>query len=297
MELIDSHCHLDAPEFDADRPVVMAAARAAGVAGIVVPAYVAARWHELLTLCRAHAVASSPGLPVLWPALGLHPVHLAAHDDADVGVLADALAAHADVVAVGEIGLDRFLPELTAPAAWARQVRLFEAQLALAKQHDLPVIVHARRCHADIMACLKRVGHRSGGILHAFSGSVEEARQYRRLGLHLGLGGPLTYPQANRLRAVAQALPADAFVIETDAPDLIPHPQHAHHADGRPRQPGERVRNSPAYLPSVLATFAELRGEAPEVLAAQFWQNTVTALRLPSVMASPGVTASATAIS
>lgn len=294
MVLIDSHCHLDAPEFDADRVTVMAAARAAGVAGIVVPSYVAARWDALMTLCRAHATATDM-LPTLWPALGLHPVHLAAHREDDVIALADALARNTAVVAVGEIGLDRFLPELTTPDAWARQIRLFEAQLALAKQHDLPVILHARRCHADIMVSLKRVGHRGGGILHAFSGSVEEARQYCRWGLHLGLGGALTYPQASRLRAVVQALPIDAFVIETDAPDLIPHTHHMHHADGRSRRPGERVRNSPAYLPSVLATFSALRGEAPDKLAAHFWQNTVTALRLPSVMVSPGVMASISA--
>lgn len=279
MQLIDSHCHLDAPEFDPDRPAVLAAARAAGVTGIVVPAYVAARWDSLLTLCRSHHHIT-PEAPRLWPALGLHPVHLAAHADADLTRLESLLAAAPDVVAVGEIGLDRFLPELITPTAWARQVALFEAQLALAREHDLPVILHARRCHADIMASLKRVRHRSGGILHAFSGSVEEARQYRRLGLHLGLGGPLTYPQSARLRAVATALPLDAFVIETDAPDLVPFRYRDVHADGRAREAGERVRNSPAYLPAVLDCFAEVRPEPAEVLAAAFRDNVMMALRL-----------------
>lgn len=279
LELIDSHCHLDAPEFDLDRPAVLAAARAAGVAGIVVPAYVAARWQSLLTLCRAHPQVTADS-PRLWPALGLHPVHLAAHADADLDTLATLLATSPDVVAVGEIGLDRFLPELITETAWARQLSLFEAQLDLARQHDLPVILHARRCHADIMASLRRTRHRSGGILHAFSGSVEEARQYRQLGLHLGLGGPLTYPQSARLRAVATTLPLDAFVIETDAPDLVPFRFRDNHADGRPRAPGERVRNSPAYLPAVLDCFDEIRPEPVGVLAEAFRRNVVQALRL-----------------
>lgn len=279
MELIDSHCHLDAPEFDHDRPAVLAAARAAGVTGIVVPAYVAARWQHLLTLCRAHPRTTSAA-PHLWPALGLHPVHLASHADADLDTLAALLAESPDVVAVGEIGLDRFLPDLVTETAWARQLSLFEAQLDLARQHDLPVILHARRCHADIIASLKRTRHGSGGILHAFSGSVEEARQYRRLGLHLGLGGPLTYPQSARLRAVAMALPLDAFVIETDAPDLVPFRHRDVHADGRAREAGERVRNSPAYLPAVLEVFAEIRPEPVEVQAAAFRDNVMMALRL-----------------
>lgn len=280
MRLIDSHCHIDAPEFDADRDPVLAAARAAGVEDIVVPAYVASRWDALLALAAAHRQPAATR-PVLWPALGLHPVHLAAHADTDLDALAQRLTSESGIVAVGEIGLDRFLPELVSSGAWARQLMLFEAQLDLARQHDLPVILHARRCHADIVACLKRVGHRSGGILHAFSGSIEEAQQYRRLGLHLGLGGPLTYPQSARLRAVATALPLDAFVIETDAPDMVPWPQRDRHGDGRPRQPGERVRNSPAYLPAVLDTFADIRCESRAVLAEQFRRNTMSALRLP----------------
>lgn len=276
MRLLDSHCHLDAPEFDADREAVIAAARRAGVEGIVIPAYVAARWDGLLALCRQ----SRPQGPRLWPALGLHPVHLAAHGDTDLARLDALLRTHDDIVAVGEIGLDRFLPGLVDNGAWARQLTLFEGQLALAREHDLPVILHARRCHADILACLKRVGHRAGGILHAFSGSVEEARQYVKQGLCLGLGGPLTYPQSARLRAVATALPLEALVIETDAPDLVPHGHHTHHADGRPRQPGESVRNSPAYLPAVFETFVALRPEPREVLAEAFRRNVERALRL-----------------
>lgn len=275
--LFDSHCHIDAPEFDDDRPVVLRAAKQAGISHIAVPAYLASRWADLLKLCTEST--QKPDWPFLLPALGLHPVYLLQHQDADLQQLADLLK-DPNVIAVGEIGLDKFLPELAELVHWARQVALFEAQLVLAREHGLPVIIHARRCHADIVRSLQRVGHASGGIVHAFSGSVEEAQQYRRLGLHLGLGGPLTWPQAARLHRLARELPLDAFVLETDAPDLVPYAHSDRHADGRPRLAGERVRNSPAYLPSVLTQFSVLRDEPEAVLAAQFFRNTVTALHL-----------------
>lgn len=278
--LIDSHCHLDAPEFDGDREQVLQAAADAGVRGIVVPAYVSARWQSLLDWAGAHNLGLPQLPPQLWPALGLHPIYLEQHHDSALALLDELLSTHPEVVAVGEIGLDRFLPELCTEVAWARQVSLFEAQLDLARAHGLPVIIHARRCHAHIVASLKRVKHDTGGIVHAFSGSIEEAQLYRRLGLHLGLGGPLTYPQSARLRALASTLPLDAFVLETDAPDLVPYRYRDQHSDGSPRQPGQRVRNSPAYLPEVLSTFAELRSESRADLAQAFWRNTITALRL-----------------
>jgi len=275
--LFDSHCHIDAPEFDGDRPAVLRAAKQAGISHIAVPAYVASRWSGLLTLCADSLQQAD--WPHLLPALGLHPVYLPEHREADLQQLAEQLK-HPGVIAVGEIGLDKFLPELADAVHWPQQLALFEAQLGLAREHGLPVILHARRCHADIVRSLQRVGHRHGGIVHAFSGSVEEAKQYRRLGLHLGLGGPLTWPQAARLHRVARELPLDAFVLETDAPDLVPYEHSDRHADGRPRMTGERVRNSPAYLPSVLTQFSRLRDLPEETLAEQFFRNTVTALHL-----------------
>lgn len=272
--LLDSHCHLDAPEFDGDREQVMQAASEAGVMGIVVPAYAAPRWPALMALC-AHAKQ-----PVLWPALGLHPIYIAEHEEASLQALEAQLISSPELVAVGEIGLDRFLPELITPDMWHKQQRFFEAQLALAQAYNKPVIIHARRCHADIVRSLKRVKFSQGGVVHAFSGSVQEALAYVELGLSLGLGGPLTYPQSRKLREIATQIPLAHLLIETDAPDMVPWPQREQHSDGRPREVGERVRNSSAYLPAVFDAFCQLRPESPEVLARAFWQNTQRVFKL-----------------
>ena len=277
--LFDSHCHIDAPEFDSDRDEVLCAARVVGVSHIMVPAYVAERWSSLLSLCQASVERAD--WPRLFPALGLHPVYIEQHHDDALQQLSRELK-QSNVVAVGEVGLDKFVPTLCQPVHWARQVALFEAQLAIAHEFHLPVIIHARRSHADIYRALKRVGHRQGGIVHAFSGSVEEAQQYRALGMHLGLGGPLTWPQARRLHAVATQLSLESFVLETDAPDLVPYAHSQYHANGQLRLPGERVRNSPAFLPSVLRQFSLLRGESERAWATQLSNIIVTALRLPA---------------
>lgn len=261
MPLFDSHCHLDAPEFDEDRAAVLAAAGAEGIGAILVPAYVAERWAQLLVWATQ---ADTPSLRLL-PALGLHPVFVDQHRDDALQVLVDLLQRHADVVAVGEIGLDRLLETLVTPAAWARQVALFEAQLAIAKAHGRPVILHARRSHAAIMASLKRVGFQGGGIVHAFAGSWEEAVQYQRLGFVLGFGGVLTYPGARRVREVAARLPLSQLVIETDAPDM------------RGRD-WPSARNEPKALPQVLQALAALRAVSAQELEGALWANTWRAL-------------------
>lgn len=281
--LLDSHCHLDALAFDQTRSAVMKAAGQVGVAGIVVPAYVAARWPGLLDLCASAAKGNRVGQPLCWPALGLHPVCIAEHHGIDLMTLEAELSSRPELVAVGEIGLDRFLPELITPLLWAKQLQFFEAQLALAQAHGKPVIIHSRRAHAEIIRSLKRVGFTQGGVVHAFSGSLPEAMNYVRVGLHLGLGGPLTYPQSAKLRVIATQVPLAHLLIETDAPDMVPWPYRDHHADGRARQVGERVCNSPAYLPAVFDTFCQLRPESSEVLARAFWANTQRALKLPAL--------------
>jgi TatD DNase family protein len=244
--LIDTHCHLDVEEFDPDRAQVLAEARAAGLIGIVIPAIHAAGWPRLLRLCATAAD--------LYPALGLHPVYLAQHRPEHIADLERALA-DSRPLAVGEIGLD-FYQEGLDPA---RQQALFEAQLVLARSAGLPVLLHARKAHDQVLATLKRLRVR-GGIAHAFNGSLQQAGKYLDLGFCLGFGGMLTFERSLRLRPLARALPIEAIVLETDAPDLT---VAAHRGS----------RNSPAYLPEVLSALAEVRDADPAELAAQTTRN------------------------
>ncbi|HHM05694.1 MAG TPA: TatD family deoxyribonuclease [Gammaproteobacteria bacterium] len=240
MTLIDTHCHLDHPAFDADRRDVLARCRQRGVSDIVVPGVTAAHFDRLLHLC-----AQESGL---HPALGLHPLYLARHRREHLDELAARIAA-ARPVAVGEIGLDYFAKGADRKA----QQTLFEAQLDLARAAGLPVLLHVRKAHDAVLASLNRHPV-PGGICHAFNGSLEQAARYLELGFKLGFGGMLTSARATRLRRLARALPADSIVLETDAPDLPP----ASHRGGR---------NSPEYLPQILAVLAEVRGQKAGELA------------------------------
>jgi TatD DNase family protein len=252
-QLIDTHCHLDVEDFASDRALVLGRARAAGVAGIVVPAIHAAGWPGLTALCA--------GEPDLYPALGLHPIYLAQHRDAHLSALERAIA-DAHPVAVGEIGLDYFVRELDPH----RQQVLFEAQLAVAAAAGLPVLLHVRKAHDQALATLRRIPV-CGGVAHAFSGSLQQAHSYIELGFRLGFGGMLTFERSTKLRALARDLPLEAIVLETDAPDLTV----ASHR-------GER--NSPEYLPEVLAALAEVRQADPAQVAAQTTRNARELLRL-----------------
>ena len=255
MELIDTHCHLDVDAFDTDRDAVLERARRAGVAAQLVPAIHAAGWDFLLALCARHVD--------LYPALGLHPVYVDRHEDHHLAALERRIA-HTRPTAVGEIGLDFFLADLDP----ARQRQVFEAQLAIARDAGLPVVVHVRKAHDETLAAVKRVRVR-GGIIHAFNGSPQQGKRYVDLGFRLGFGGMLTFERSSRLRRLAKALPLDAIVLETDAPDLTV----ASHR-------GER--NSPEYLPEVLAALAQVRGEPPEEVARHTTANAREVLGLRS---------------
>jgi TatD DNase family protein len=246
MQLIDTHCHLDISEFDADRDAVIERARAAGVVQMVVPAVDAAHWDGLIALCATRSC--------LYPALGLHPVYWRSHTREHLTALVEALESWRPV-AVGEIGLDYYI----AGADRDIQRHLFAAQLDIAADAGLPVLLHVRKAHDDVLGMLKR--HRvRGGIAHAFNGSLQQAYKYLELGFRLGFGGMLTYPRSRRIRALAQALPPEAIVLETDAPDMT---VASHHGQ----------RNSPEYLPECLAALAEVRDEAPQALARQTTAN------------------------
>ncbi|MBC3384543.1 TatD family hydrolase [Pseudomonas sp. SWRI179] len=245
MELIDTHTHLDFPDFDADRPALLAESRALGVRQMVVLGVYRDNWQRVWELVQ--------GDPDLHAALGLHPVYLDQHQPDDVSLLREwlgRLAGHRQLCAVGEIGLDYYIPTLDRE----RQQTLFEAQLQLAVEFELPALIHVRRSHADVIATLKRMGPSRAGIIHAFAGSFEEAREYLKLGFKLGLGGAATWPQALRMHRVLAKLPLEAVVLETDSPDMAPA-----------MFPGQR--NSPAHLPAICEALAGIMGVSPERLA------------------------------
>lgn len=245
--LVDTHCHLDAAEFDPDRDEVHARARAAGVAVMVVPAISAANFAPVLATCRRY--------PGCLPALGLHPMYIGEHRPEHLDALRQAIAAEKPV-AVGEIGLDYFVPELDP----ATQEYYFVEQLKIARDHELPVLLHVRRAVDEVLKGLRRVKV-TGGIAHAFSGSRQQAEEFIKLGFKLGFGGAFTYSRANRLRTLAAELPLESIVLETDAPDIPP----AFLAPG--------ARNSPEYLPRIAEELATLRGMRPEDLAEAATRN------------------------
>lgn len=249
--LIDTHNHLDFPEFDADRNDVLARCRALGVERQVLLGVFEGNWQRVWNMALAEEG--------LHAAFGLHPVYLAQHQPAHLDALRQKLEAHIGhpkLCAVGEIGLDYFIPELDRAA----QQELFENQLQMAADFELPALLHVRRSHAAVIATLKRFRLKRAGIIHAFAGSVEDAKEYLKLGFHLGLGGAPTWPQANRLRKVVAQLPLDAIVLETDSPDMAP----AMHPYGR---------NSPEFLPDICAALADIRGVTPEELATASSRN------------------------
>lgn len=253
--LVDSHCHLDAVEFDRDRSEAIARARAAGVLQQVVPAIDAAGWPKLRDMCKEHAG--------LFPAYGLHPMYLREHQPTHLDEMRRWIERERPV-AVGECGLDFFVKGLDADA----QRFYFEGQLKLAREFDLPVIVHARRAVDAVIAAIKHVGKLSG-VVHSYSGSAEQARQLADLGFLIGLGGPVTYERANRLRRLAAAVPLESLLLETDAPD---QPDSRHRGE----------RNEPARLPFVCETIAALRGAEPAEIARATADNARRLFALPA---------------
>jgi TatD DNase family protein len=283
---IDTHCHLDAPEFAVDRPAVMRRAREAGVWPLVIPAVSVATFEA----ARASAEAANGAY-----ALGVHPLYVhEAPADAALDALAQALrAAQADprLVAVGEIGLDFFVPALQDEASLALQRRLYEAQLVLAAEAGLPVILHVRRSADALLAPLRRLREQGrpvpGGIAHAFNGSIQQAQAFLALGFKLGFGGAMTFDRALQIRRLAAELPSEAIVLETDAPDIPPHWLYK---TAQAREQGARSRNEPAELPKIAETLAALRGWSLAETAARTTANALAALpRLrPLVQAQAG---------
>jgi TatD DNase family protein len=240
VTLFDSHCHLDATEFDADRAQVLGRARAAGVTGQVVPAVDAAGWPELRRICAAECD--------LYPAYGLHPMCLERHRPEHLEQLVEWIERERPC-AIGECGLDYHVEGLDPQT----QRFYFERQLRLAREHDLPLVLHARKAVEEVIHTLRRVGGLRG-VVHSWSGSEEQAHQLWQLGFHLGIGGPVTYERARRLRRIVATMPLEFLLLETDAPD---QPLSGH--------PGER--NEPARVADVARVVAQLRGVEVDEIA------------------------------
>jgi TatD DNase family protein len=261
---IDTHCHLDAAEFDADRDSVVDRARAAGLAQVVLPAV------DLHSGGAVKALAQRHGLVY---GLGIHPLAVARARDDDVDRLQQVVREGRDdpaLVAIGEIGLDGFVEGLDP----GRLERFCAAQLKLAREIGLPVILHSRRAVDPLLKLLRRI-EVPGGIAHAFNGSEQQARMLIGLGFKLGFGGAATFERALRIRHLAATLPLEAIVLETDAPDIPPQWLYQRAAE---RAAGAASRNEPAELPRIAAAIAELRGIAPQELADAAAVNTRTAL-------------------
>ena len=262
---IDTHCHLDAPEFDPDRDAVRRQARAQGVAHCVIPAVERGNWATVRALAHQHGDSY---------ALGIHPLYTGRADEGDLDRLAQALEEHrADprLVAIGEIGLDYFVPGLDPE----RQERFYRAQLQLARRFGLPVILHVRRSADQLLKGLRELPV-PGGIAHAFNGSLQQAQAFIALGLRLGFGGAVTYDRALHLHRLAAELPPEALVLETDAPDIPPHWLYVPAAE---RAAGRlQGRNSPAELPRIGAALAALRRTDTAALAGLASANACAAL-------------------
>ena len=270
VRLIDTHCHLDFSVFDKDRSAILQNCKNLSVQKIIVPGVQAKGWSNLLELCKQELM--------LYPALGLHPCFMQQHQPDELHRL-EEYCQSGELYAIGEIGLDFRFGQACRSGQVSQQEALkkdqtgreqqlfyFSAQLQLAEQYVLPVLIHAVKSHQDVLARLKQ--HSSiSGIIHAYSGSYEQAVEYLKLGFKLGFGGAYTYPRAKKLRALVSRLPLEAWVLETDAPDMSPESQYGQ-------------RNSPEYLPEIARVFVSLYDKplAAEQILEQLYQNTLSIL-------------------
>lgn len=269
---IDSHCHLDAAEFSPDLAAVRARAQHLGVVHCVLPAVEVGNFDAVRRL--AHAGGDSY-------ALGIHPLYVAQAGDGDLATLDAQLLQYRDdprLVAVGEIGLDYFVPALCQPPLRQRQEFFYTEQLKLARKHALPVLLHVRRSADQLLKCLRDAapGQIWHGVAHAFNGSAQQAQAFIALGFKLGFGGALSFERALQLRRLASSLPLSALVLETDAPDMPPH--WLYQTAGQRASGAGQGRNEPGELPRIGAELAALRGITAAALADATNRNTLAAL-------------------
>lgn len=254
IKLFDSHCHLDFPAFDRDRDSMIEQMRKVGIEGVLIPGVTKEKWRFVRQLA-----AIKKGI---YAAVGLHPMYMKEHRKEHLHDL-EMAAAIKPLAAIGEIGLDFYDKSLDRKV----QIALFKAQVDIAKSCHLPIILHARKSHEDVLLYLKTMNFAEGGIVHAFNGSLQQAERYRELGFKLGFGGAMTYPSAVKLRELAAKLPLDDIVLETDAPDMKPATCTKEH-------------NSPLYLFDNFNTLNELRPEPGKLIADTTTANTKAVLRI-----------------
>jgi TatD DNase family protein len=253
-QVIDSHCHLDFPVFDVTRQQLVKNAQQAGVSHIVIPAVTYQYFQRVIDIACVY--------PHVSFALGLHPCFMQQHQSSDLKKLAEYVESH-PVCAVGEIGLDFYIEDHDSAA----QIVLLKAQLKIAKEHQLPILLHVRKAHDIMLKTLREMSFEQGGIVHAFSGSASQAERYIQMGFKLGFGGVVTYPRAKKTRHLAKTLPLDSIVLETDSPDMPLY--------GRQGAP-----NQPVFVVDVLKEIASLRSESIETIAAITTANASRLLQL-----------------
>lgn len=247
--LIDSHCHLDDTVFDTDRDRLLDTARERGIVAHVLPATTAQNWPRLQQICTEH--------PALFPTYGLHPMFLQDHKSRDLAQLRDQLQ-HRSTVGVGECGLDRSsgATDITAQHHW------FENQLVLAREFDLPIVIHARGAVEEVILAIRASGH-TKGVVHSYNGSAVQAKRLIDLGYLMSFGGAVTYNRARRLRELVKQLPLDALMLETDAPDQ-PDASHQHQ------------RMQPEWLMDIFNVVCTLRTDPAETIAQMTTDNALS---------------------
>jgi TatD DNase family protein len=256
---IDTHCHLDAHEFGTDSADIARRAAEQGVGMIVIPAVARDNFDVVRRLAA--------GVPNASYALGIHPIYVPQATDDDLLDLrrqVEASLSDPRFVAIGEIGLDFFIPMLCEPAMRDKQEHFLREQLRIARDFDLPVLTHVRRSQDQVLKHVRQI-RPAGGIAHAFNGSFQQAQAFIDVGFHLGFGGAMTFTRALQIRRLAADLPLDAIVLETDAPDISPSWIH----------PG---RNSPEQLPAIGGVLAELRAIDAAAVRAATHANALAAL-------------------
>jgi len=253
MHLIDSHCHLDFEQFDIDREQILSHCQKLGVQDIIIPGVEARLWDKLIDVCH--------DVDALHPALGLHPLFMASYKPEHILQLKKTIANNT-LIAIGEIGLDFYIQGHDKAA----QINLFSEQLIIAQNTQLPVLLHVRKAHDQTIALLKKHPV-SGGIVHAFNGSMQQAQQYQQLGFVFGVGGAITHPRATKLRSLFSELPLSSIVLETDAPDM-------------PLSELQDQRNSPENNPLILIALASIRIESTQEIALATTHNCQRILNL-----------------